>query len=63
MTGYHCEGCGRNRDDVIPVQRASGCRLWLCQSCRRFTTISLGTKPADAEPQREAVTIEPQVER
>lgn len=37
-----CEGCGRRRDDIEPVQRASGCQLWLCAPCRR-TTLALGT--------------------
>lgn len=49
MKGYHCEGCASQVIDpsgLEVVQRASGCRLWLCHSCRR-TTLALGTKPAD----------------
>ena len=50
MKGYHCEGCASRVIDpsgLQVVQRTSGCRIWLCYSCRRFTTIGLGTKPAD----------------
>ena len=50
MTGYHCEGCASfvvDPSGLEVVRRASGCRIWLCYSCRRFTTTGLGTKPAD----------------
>lgn len=48
MNGYHCEGCGRRVADpgeLILRQRASGCRIWLCNRCPH--TLALGTKPAD----------------
>ena len=46
MKGYHCEGCGRKRDDAEPMRRASGCQIWLCADCRR-TTLALGTDVAE----------------